>query len=250
MIGTVLGIIGLVLALVGGLLFYFGQKSARKAALIEGVPTSPAADVPNQAPGTLVEVVGTLRCDAPLTGELSSQACAYVSTTVEREYEVLERDSNGSTRRDKRSETVNSTTHSVPFSVEDESGRVAVTPDGADVDLMNVVDRYEEARSGASISIGGFNINLGSGDGTLGYRYRENILPVDQHVYVLGVVQADGSIGKPIDKRPNQTFTISYRSEEALLQSTASSAKWLRYSALALFVVGVLVAGAGIFVGR
>ncbi|MGV1049901.1 MAG: GIDE domain-containing protein, partial [Solirubrobacterales bacterium] len=44
-----------------------------------------------------------------------------------------------------------------------------------------------------SRSVAGLTLSLGSVDDTVGYRYRESILPVDGPVYVLGVVGPDGS---------------------------------------------------------
>ena len=55
--------------------------------------TTRAADVAKLPPGSLVEVKGRLRCDAPVTGELSNSPCAHFAATVERDCEIVEYDS-------------------------------------------------------------------------------------------------------------------------------------------------------------
>ncbi len=59
----------------GGALLYFRGRTKQKAALMG--QTSGAADVSGLAPGTPVEVKGTLRCEEPLTSEMTGESCAY-----------------------------------------------------------------------------------------------------------------------------------------------------------------------------
>jgi len=246
----ILGLIGLIFVVVGGVLFFIARRGAQKMALIERVPTSPAAEATRQPPGTLVEVTGTLCCDAPLTAELSGRPCAFASVRVERQREVRERDSDGDIRTSTQSDIISHTSQSAPFSVEDQSGRIPVNPDGAEIDALTVVDRFEPAQTGASLSIGGIVLNLGSGDDTVGYRYNESLLPIDAPVYVLGVIAQDGSIGAPIAGHPDQAFTISYRSEAALLHSTGQTSFWLRVGGGAAIALGVILIVIGVVVGR
>jgi len=195
-------------------------------------------------------VTGTLRCPAPLTAEISGRPCAFSDFQVERERDVREKDSNDEWQTNRRSETVSHTSLCAPFYVEDDSGQVLVRPDGADVDAMTVVDRFEPANSGASLSVAGLTLSLGSVDDTVGYRYRESILPLDGPVYVLGVVSPDGSIGAPSERRPDQAFTISHRSEAALLHSAGQSSFWLRLSGAGAVALGIVLAGIGVVIGR
>src|ERR671939_2204686 len=74
----------------GGVLLYFRNRAKQKAALMGQTETSNASDVSGLAPGTLVEVKGSLRCEEPLTSEMAERTCAFYSSTVTREY--LERD--------------------------------------------------------------------------------------------------------------------------------------------------------------
>jgi E3 Ubiquitin ligase len=102
-------------------------------------------------------------------------------------YEVTDRDSDGDSRTSRRSEVVASNERFAPFVVEDESGAVGVRGEGAEVDALEVMNRFERETGGAgTITLGGVTVNLGGGARTVGYRYEEKILPVDSPVYVLG----------------------------------------------------------------
>jgi hypothetical protein len=211
--------------------------------------TSNASDVPGLAPGTLVEIKGTLRCEEPLTSEMASERCAYYSSKVVREYleEDYDDDDVGS---DRRSEVVAQNEQFAPFTVEDETGSVPVNAEGAEVDARQVVNRFERntGGDGPSISLGGATIRLGGGERTLGYRYTESILPVDTPVYVLGTVQEDGGIGAPPPGEEGQRFVVSHRSEEALGQSLGKTVLWLGVGGIAALVVGLILLVVGIFV--
>ena len=60
----------------GGVLLYFRNRTKHKSALMSQTETSNASDVSSIAPGTLVEVKGTLRCDEPLTSDRTNCARA------------------------------------------------------------------------------------------------------------------------------------------------------------------------------
>jgi hypothetical protein len=227
----------------------------RRAALLpeqnhaEGGPdgqteTSGAADASRLAPGTLVEVKGVLRCEVPLTSEMAGERCAYYSSQVVREY--LEGDDDVGS--DRGSEVVAQNERFAPFSVEDETGSVAVNAEGAEVDARQVMDRFERSTGteGPSISLEGATIQLGGGERTLGYRYTESILPVDAPVYVLGTIQEGGGIGDSSGSE-GQRFVVSHRSEEALGQSLGKMVLWLGAGGIAALVVGVILLVVGVF---
>ena len=54
--------------------------------------TSGAGSIATMAPGTLVEVKGTLRVRTPLIAEFSRQPAAYYKSEIEREETYYERD--------------------------------------------------------------------------------------------------------------------------------------------------------------
>jgi hypothetical protein len=239
-----------VIFLVAGIaLLYFRNKNKQKAALMGQTETSGASDVSALAPGTLVEVKGTLRCEEPLTSEMTGEKCAYYSSKVIREYLERDYDDDDDIGSDRRSEVVAHNEQFAPFVVEDTTGTVVVNAEGAEMDAKQVVNRFERntGSEGPSISLGGTTIHLGGGKRTLGYRYTETILPVDAPVYVLGSVQQGGGIGTPSGDEEHR-FVVSHRSEEALGQSLGKTVLWLGVGGIASIVVAVVLLAVGIFV--
>jgi hypothetical protein len=229
-----------------GVLLYFRRKTLGKVELMHSVETSAASDVSGMSPGTLVEVKGTLRCESPLKSEMAEQTCAYYRSQVIREYEETDRDADGELRTRRRSEVVASNERFAPFAVEDGSGAVGVRGEGAEVDALEVMNRFEQDTGGAgSITLGGLTVNLGGGPRTVGYRYVENVLPVDSPAYVLGAVQADRQVGAPTGEEGQSRFLISYRSEEQLEKKLKRDALWQGLIAVVFFVVGLIFLAVG-----
>jgi hypothetical protein len=194
----ILLLFAIIFLVAGGVMLYFRRRNQQKAGLMSQTQTTNSSAIASLAPGTLVEVKGTLRCEEPLTSEMAGKTCAYYVATVTREY--LERDhDDDDAGSDRRSAVISQNEQFAPFSVEDATGSVPVNAEGAEVDARQVVNRFERntGNEGPSISIGGATLNIGGGERTIGYRYTESILPVDAPVYVLGTVQEGGEIGAP-----------------------------------------------------
>ena len=170
--------------------------------------TSNASDVAGIAPGTLVEVKGTLRCDEPLTSEMAEKTCAYYSSTVTREYLRPDYDDDDNdVGSDRRTEIIAQNVQFAPFVVEDDSGFVGVHAEGAEIDARQVMNRFDRnVGNEGSLTLGGMTVNLGGGERTIGYRYTESILPVDDTVYVLGAVQEGGGVGAPPSDAKDHRF--------------------------------------------
>ena len=102
--------------------------------------TSNASDVSGLAPGTLVEVKGTLRCEEPLTSEMAGERCAYYSSKVVREYLERDYDDDDDVGSDRRSEVVAHNEQFAPFTVEDPtgSGGPSISLGGATINLVGV----------------------------------------------------------------------------------------------------------------
>ncbi len=232
----------------GGVLLYFRNRTKQKASLMGQTETSNASDVAGLAPGTLVEVKGTLRCEEPLTSEMAEKPCAYYSSTVTREY--LERDyDDNDVGSDRRTEIIAQNEQFAPFMVEDDTGFVGVHAEGAEVDARQVVNRFDRNTGNeGTFSLGGVTVNLGGGERTIGYRYTESILPVDESVYVLGTVREGGTIGGPSSGEEGHRFVVSHRSEEALGQSLGKTALWLGVGGIAALVLGVVLLVVGVIV--
>ena len=234
----------------GGVMLYFRNRTRQKSALMSQTETSSVSDVTGLAPGTLVEVKGTLRCEDPLTSEMSEKTCAYYSSTVTREYLRPDYDDDDNdVGSDRRSEVVAQNVQFAPFVVEDDSGAVAVDAEGAEMDARQVVNRFDRNTGNeGTFSLGGVSINLGGGERTIGYRYTESILPVDEPVYVLGAVQEGGGIGAPQSGEEGHRFVVSHRSEEALGQSLGQTVLWLGVGGAGALVLGVVLVVIGIIV--
>jgi hypothetical protein len=213
------------------------RKTRQQLRLIELVPRCTVAELAERVPGEMVEISGTVMCASPLTAELSGQPCVYYRSVTERVYEA--HTSKGSSSR--RSEVVAQNEQRVPFELDDGSGRVAVNPFDAEIDARKLVDRFEpHAGSLATVTLGGVSIQFDTGGSrTLGYRKVEHAVLVGQPAYVLGVLQDDGSIGRPPEGSRLRRFLISSRSEEEL----ARSLRHRSYLLLAGAATGLLVAG-------
>jgi len=226
-----------VLAGAAGCLWY-RQRLGQEIALMSAIATSRAADVAGIAPGTAVEVKGTLRCATPLIAEFSKVPCVYHKSEINREVEYYRTGSDGKRERRTRTESVHSNTKFAPCAVEDDSGKVAINFTGADVEGESVVDRRENEARGVAGAV--LSIALGSNESS-SLRYTEVILTHDIPVYVMGEVQADRSIGKPVEGSKNRVFVVSRKSEEERSKDLTRSMLWFLIGAIVL-----LVAAAGL----
>ena len=73
----ILLLFAVIFVVAGGALLYFRGRTKQKAALMGQTATSDASDISGLAPGTLVEVKGTRRCEEPLVSEMADERCAY-----------------------------------------------------------------------------------------------------------------------------------------------------------------------------
>src|ERR687897_106157 len=239
----ILLLFAVVFLVAGGVLLYFRNRTKQKSALMSQTETSAAAEVSGLSPGTLVEVKGTLRCEEPLISEMAEKTCAYYSSTVTREYLRPDYDDDDNDAgSDRRTEIIAKNGQFAPFVVEDGTGFVGVHAEGAEMDARQVVNRFDRnVGNEGTFTLGGMTVNLGGGERTIGYRYTESILPVDEQVYVLGSVHEGGTIGVPPSDAKDHRFVVSYRSEEAHTQSLGKTALWLGVGGAASLVLGVVL---------
>lgn len=246
----IFGGFGILMWVAAGALLYFRRKQLRKTELMRRVETSQASEVAALSAGTPVEVKGFVRCEEPLKSEMAGHECAYYLSQVIREYREADRDADGDMQTRRRSEVMASNERFAPFVVEDDSGLVGIRGEGAEVDALEVMNRFENDTGGeGSITLGGISVNLGGGARTIGYRYVETVLPVDAPVYVLGVAQEDGHIGGPADESGEERFLISHRSEEQLEKKYRRSALLLGLLAVGLFLFGAIFVVVGVVAG-
>ena len=190
------------------------------------VPTTSAAEAGKLAPGSLVELKGTLRCAAPIVAEFSQQSCAYFKAEIFREELVYDRDpSDGSQRQKTQTITEHSNIQQAPCTIENASGRIVLDLTGATVGGATTVDTTERGPGALS--------------GTTKLR-KESILGYDIPIYVLGEVRADGTIGAPAHGSSNKTFLVSPKSEEERARSLSTdinTATWMTAICVAIAAV-------------
>lgn len=253
-------IIGLALIGLSVLLIFLRRKSQDKLLEIKSTQTSSTKDLADLCQSVkdgignsggfkqLSEIKGVVKCAQPLNGELSKQPCVYYAMNVSERYEetYYEKDSKGNSVRRTRtgSSTVASNSQSVHFEVEDASGRIMVNPNGADIDPVQVVSKYEPSMQGRnSISFGSFSFNVARSTGDrkiLGYEFTEKIIPLDRRVYVIG--EASDSTGELMIQQPSEKgkpFIVTLKSEEELTKGTESNIKALMIGAIVSLIVGL-----------
>jgi hypothetical protein len=259
-------IAGIVLIIIGVILFVSRSFHQKKLFNIKATQTLKAKEIfdlcnsvrAEIGPGSFnkpLEVKGIIKCDNPLTAELSNQECVFYSMSVTREYEETYTDYDQNKRPVQRtrrgSETISNNSQSIQFYVEDETGKILVNPNGAAIDSIKSVDKFEPAGLDLdTISFGRFNMSLSSmmtGRRTLGYKYREEIVPLERRIYVLG--EASDSSGelmvqKPKDKK--ESFVVSLKSEEELVGSVERVIKYTLIGGIAADVIGLALLIAGI----
>ncbi|MFM7599742.1 MAG: E3 ubiquitin ligase family protein [Pseudanabaena sp.] len=262
-----MAIFGGILIVIGIILFFVQKNYSTKLQSIKLATASTVGELQQIASeiageiggGNLreyVKVRGIVRSDRPLISELKQEPCVHYTMRVVREYEEQQTttDSEGKTRTETRrnSETVSSNSQSIPFTLQDHSGELVVSPDGGNIETVQILNEFrQENFNSSSISFGGFSLAIGAGMGggrrTLGYRYTESILPCDREVLVIGTAADDGgqvTLRKPIQS--DKKFIISLKSEEELAKSTASAVKGFLYGEIACLAIGTILVILGI----
>lgn len=247
---VVSAVIAAVAALIGGGLLWWRHTVGRELAVMAATPTTPAGEAGKLPAGSAVEVRGTLRVREPLTAEFSRKPAAYFKSEIEREETYWERDSQGKQERRTRTSTVYTNIKYGSCLIQDDSGRVGIDFDGAEVEAVEVIKNEPCAAPGSSAGsgvIGTVLSALSSVNST--YRRSERILEPDIPVYVLGEVHEGGLIGKPKGSQ-NAIFVISHKSKEERTKSLTSTTRWLLAIAIILLLVAAGCLAYSIKAGR
>ncbi len=178
----------------------------------------------------LVELRGVPECERTLRSPLGDALCLYYEMSISREYEEQyeEKDSEGKSRQRTRrgSEVMSTQVEHVNFELREGEEALEIRSDGASFDgLSQSIDTFEPGEA-PDARFERFNLSLKSNHPmrhTLGFSYREHILPPDLPLTLIGEVKERGgrlSLGKG-----GLTFLISTRSKEELLGSSKSNAQ-------------------------
>ena len=248
MIGIIIGIILIVVA-VG--LEYTRRQNADKLINVNYNETSKAADEINDYEAIkdtvgvgnytkVVELVGVATCKNPLQAEHSGEDVIYFKSSVTREYEVEEQETDSEGRKrwvtNRRSEIVAENERSVAFLLDDGSGKmIEVDMIDAEIIARKSVDRFEREMPK------GYHFNESSGSKTIGYRYNEEIIKLNSKLYVLGeATDKNGGlcVMKPHD--PKNSFIVSTKLEKELVEEFEGTSKNYLYGAIGCGVVGII----------
>jgi hypothetical protein len=241
-------IVGAVLALVGVGLLWWRHSVGKQIALMAGTQTTRAADVASLAPGTFVEVKGTLRVREPLTAEFSKKPAAYFRAEIQREETYYERNSKGERQRRTRTTTVYNNMKYGACLIQDDSGRVGIDFDGAEIEAEQTVNEPTANPAGASGTAGAIVagvLNAVSGSSET-FRRIEHALAPDIPVYVLATVREGGLIGKPTEGAKQKTFVISHKSEEERTKSLKWTRIWQLAGAIIFIAIGLVLLAIGV----
>jgi hypothetical protein len=231
----------------------FNLKTARPVTIAEMESTARA--VAQEIGGgdwrDYVKLWGTIQTDHPLTSELKQQPCVYYSFAVMREYEetVQIRNEKGEVRTETQrgTETVSRHHQRVPFYLQDQTGRVLIDPEGADLETVEVLDHFQPGDpAGGQLGFGRFSLQVGYGHGsnrrTLGYRYKESLLPIKRSALVVGTVSDQGghlTVLKPTQE--GQHFIVSLKNDELLTTRAEQNAQRLFLGILGCGLVGLVL---------
>lgn len=256
-------ILGLLLLVAGGVLWFVRGQQIRRFRNLKLAHVSSIKDLKALAATVASEIgsgdwrdyvvlSGTVVVDEPLMSPLKEQPCVYYTNAVVREYEetIYEKDKDGNTtsRTQRGSDTISQQQRQIPFQVVDQaSDHILVNPEGAALEPVEILNEFRPGDPmGGQISFGGFSLPIGPHRGgnrrTLGYRYRESIVPVGQTVTVLGTVSDRGgnlTVEKPA--HGGQTFLISPRTPDALAQAATRNTQIASWSMAGCFGGGAVL---------
>ena len=232
---------------------------------MHGLQQEVAKEIGAGAFGEVVKLQADLVCEQPLIAPFSGEGCiAYQNKIVEVFEElVTSTDSEEKTTRSwqRKDRCISNEERRCDFSVQQGSLRIAVDPDGADIDLVEIINRMEpgqlsplgvsagiEGAAGVALQLASTLINSKADRGQdqsfrlIGYRRQESIFPASGSVFV--VAEASDSDGALRLRQPTKSglFLIRNQGEEGVLKSLRNSINlwtigWVSFAAVAIIVL-------------
>lgn len=228
----VLLIVAGVLLLLGALALWWRTRVSHEIQLMASTVPSTAAQAAQAAPGTLVKLIGTLRCQTPIASEFSQTPCAYFKAEIQREEVYYERDTDGKETRKTRTTTIHSNTQNAACAISDDSGMVGIDFQGANVEAVKSMNRTGSPNTGSGIL--GVLASIGN---SATDRYIEHILAPDIPIYVMAEARGSNLVGAPAKGSHNKIFVVSHKSEQQRVKDLGSTMKWALVIAIVLFVL-------------
>ncbi len=257
-------IAGVALVILSGVLVWLRGRQRAKARRLRGRSPTALADLRRICDevrltagagqyAEQVEATGVVLCAQPLRAELTGAPCVWYRYSVEREYETQEtrRDRNGrqETHTVRHTATVAQEQRHTPFQLRDGTETITIHPEGAEVHLSTTLDqRLGEGLTPPAAGHLAAMVARGAartGERVLGYRWKEEILPVDAALYVAAEAADLGT--EVILRGPKDgEFILSLKSEAEVLKGIEQGATWLGWGAAAALVAGLVAAVLGV----
>ncbi len=242
----------LMLLAFSGLLFRRRQRLKQRLLAIKGTEVGSLGEL-RQLVGQVAEelgpgayrervaLVGTIRCDAPLEAPLSQQACVYCQTIVREKYRdvttTTDSQGNRSRRSQRRTKVISRDVIQTPFYLDDPSGQVRIDPDCFDIEGVTVVKRFEPASGN----------RRRTHHSTLGYHYREDILPLGTPVYVMGEITDEGPELSIVAPPAAPKGVITHQSRQALVGKLETSVQRQSAASAVLLAASVGILAFGVY---
>jgi len=132
-------ILGIVVIIVGGIIFFLGsRKSSESSKLSTYVSVDTITSIPLEMP---VVVTGTVAADQPLSSPVTKKSCVYYQYLLEREEETKTKAGNSVWVW---KQVGPSQTQSIPFYLQDKSGKILVKPDNCEVSKIYRTQQFLE----------------------------------------------------------------------------------------------------------
>ena len=198
-----------------------------------------------------IKIWGKITCKKPLVSQLKQESCVYYEMSVTQEYqETIQKKYKGKLidSLETKSQVIATQKRSIAFKLKDKWGKVTVNPQEADIDSIEVVNEFHPDNSlGDNISFGDFSLVVKnqSKDNprkTIGFHYKESILPIGENVLVLGTASDETTkliISNPINTK--RKFIISRKTNDALMAQVKEKAKVNLISMVIFSLIGILL---------
>ena len=223
---------------------------------LHGLQQGVAKEIGAGAFAEAVKLQADLVCEQPLIAPFSEESCiAYQNTIVEIFEElVTTTNSEGKTTRSwqRRERNISNEERRCNFSLQQGSHRIAVDPDGAEIDMIEIINRMEpgqlmqpgrsagiEGAAGVALQLASTMLNSNAGFRLIGYRRKESVFPASGTIFV--VAEASDAGGSLHLHQPIKSglFLIRNEGEERVLKSLRNSINlwtigWIVFAVIAL----------------
>lgn len=219
---------GIIAFVLGGVLMLAGR---RQKGLQQEMQKGSVISVREAQAGARVELYGTIISQQPLKTPFSGRECVYYEYELERQVE--NRDAQG--RTNLRWERVSSDRQSSPFVLQDSSGSIAIQPEGADMDPVNLGEQFVQSNA-----IPGFLQSFTQQLTGFNTRATEKALLTNAQAYVMGTVVQAGS-GLAVVKGQGKML-VSHKTEAEVERATKRNAMVMNILGIILGIGGVALA--------